>query len=126
MAVNSQPRSISPEVQHDYDVTRMCEDDFERLAVYIVPDVACERGVSSRAEKTLPRSLVLKASAVLSTPSIKVDYYLIIYFLLISEYLQTHLVCWHCTGNHIENIAIHLFSNANLLTYFVYIHSNGA
>lgn len=73
MAVNSQPRSISPEVQHDYDVTRMCEEDFERLAVYIVPDVACERGVIGRAEKTLPRSLVLKPSAVLSTPSIKVN-----------------------------------------------------
>lgn len=72
MAVNNQPRSISPEVQNGYDVTRMCEDDFERLAVYIVPDVACERGVNGRAEKTLPRSLVLKPSAVLSTPSIKV------------------------------------------------------
>lgn len=74
MAVNSQPRSISPEAQHDYDVTRMCEDDFERLAVYIVPDVACERGISGRAEKTLPRSLVLKPSAVLSTPIIKVNH----------------------------------------------------
>lgn len=56
-------------LQQDYDVTRMREEDFERLAVYIVPDVPCERGSSSRAEKTLPRSLTLKPSLVLSTPS---------------------------------------------------------
>lgn len=72
MAVNNQPRSITPEVQQDYDVTRMREEDFERLAVYIVPDVSCERGISGRAEKTLPRSLTLKPSLVLSTPSVKV------------------------------------------------------
>lgn len=73
MAVNSQPRSITPEGQQEYDVTRMCEDDFERLAVYIVPDVPCERGTYGRAEKTLPRSLTLKPSLVLSTPSVKVQ-----------------------------------------------------
>lgn len=56
-------------LQQDYDVTRMREEDFERLAVYIVPDVPCERGSSSRAEKTLPRSLTLKPSLVLSTPT---------------------------------------------------------
>jgi hypothetical protein len=47
----------------------MREDDFERLAVYIVPDVPCERGLPNRAEKTLPRSLTLKASLALSTPT---------------------------------------------------------
>lgn len=72
MAVNSQPRSITPEGQQEYDVTRMREEDFERLAVYIVPDVPCERGTIGRAEKTLPRSLTLKPSLVLSTPSVKV------------------------------------------------------
>lgn len=72
MAVNSQPRSITPEGQQDYDVTRMREEDFERLAVYIVPDVPCERGTAGRAEKTLPRSLTLKPSLVLSTPNVKV------------------------------------------------------
>lgn len=56
-------------LQQDYDITRMREDDFERLAVYIVPDVPCERGASNRAEKTLPRSLTLKASLALSTPT---------------------------------------------------------
>lgn len=68
------PRSPTPDNggQQDYDVTVMREEDFERLAVYIVPDVPCERGVANRAEKTLPRSLTLKPSLVLSTPNIKV------------------------------------------------------
>lgn len=65
-------RSPSPDGSQDYDVTRMREKDFERLAVYIVPDVQCERGISNRAEKTLPRSLTLKPSLVLSTPNVKV------------------------------------------------------
>lgn len=73
MAVNSQPRSITPDGQQEYDVTRMREEDFERLSVYIVPDVPCERGTIGRAEKTLPRSLTLKPSLVLSTPSVKVS-----------------------------------------------------
>uniref|UniRef100_A0A182K3J8 SET domain-containing protein n=1 Tax=Anopheles christyi TaxID=43041 RepID=A0A182K3J8_9DIPT len=63
------PRSVTPNAQQDYDVTRMREEDFERLAVYIVPDMPCEKGVSGRAEKTLPRSLTLKPSLVLSTPT---------------------------------------------------------
>lgn len=73
MAATSPPRSNTPDGQHDYDVTRMREEDFERLAVYIVPDVPCERGTISRAEKTLPRSLTLKPSLVLSTPNVKVQ-----------------------------------------------------
>ena len=52
-----------------YDVTRMREEEFERLTVYIVPDVPCERGATNRAERTLPRSLALRPSAVLSTPN---------------------------------------------------------
>lgn len=52
-----------------YDVTRMREEEFERLTVYIVPDVPCERGTPNRAEKTLPRSLALRPSVVLSTPN---------------------------------------------------------
>uniref|UniRef100_A0A336MNP0 CSON014678 protein n=1 Tax=Culicoides sonorensis TaxID=179676 RepID=A0A336MNP0_CULSO len=62
-------RSPTPGPQQDYDVTRMREEDFERLAVYIVPDVPCERGTLGRADKTLPRSLTLKPSLVLSTPT---------------------------------------------------------
>lgn len=67
-------RSPSPDGSRDYDVTRMREEDFERLAVYIVPDVQCERGVSNRADKTLPRSLTLKPSMVFSSPNVKVSY----------------------------------------------------
>lgn len=64
-----QPTSVrDPPADQGYDVTRMREDEFERLAVYIVPDVACERGVPNRADQTLPRSLTLKPSLVLSTP----------------------------------------------------------
>ena len=62
-----------PPADQGYDVTRMREDEFERLAVYIVPDVACERGVPNRAEQTLPRSLTLKPSLVLSTPNATVS-----------------------------------------------------
>lgn len=72
MEESSPSRTLTPDGQQDYDVTRMREEDFERLAVYIVPDVPCERGTISRAEKTLPRSLTLKPSLVLSTPNVKV------------------------------------------------------
>lgn len=66
-------RSPSPDGTQDYDVTRMREEDFERLAVYIVPDVQCERGIANRADRTLPRSLTLKPSMVFSTPNVKVS-----------------------------------------------------
>ncbi|XP_053953125.1 zinc finger protein rotund isoform X2 [Anastrepha ludens] len=66
-------RSPSPDGTQDYDVTRMREEDFERLAVYIVPDVQCERGVLNRADRTLPRSLALKPSMVFSTPNVKTE-----------------------------------------------------
>lgn len=68
-------RSLTPGPQQDYDVTQMREEDFERLAVYIVPDVPCERGTVGRAEKTLPRSLTLKPSLVLSTPTTPVRFF---------------------------------------------------
>ncbi|XP_055612155.1 PR domain zinc finger protein 1 isoform X2 [Uranotaenia lowii] len=73
MAGTQPPRSVTPNVQQDYDVTRMREEDFERLAVYIVPDVPCEKGVPNRADKTLPRSLTLKPSLVLSTPTVTTE-----------------------------------------------------
>jgi PR domain zinc finger protein 1 len=75
---NSTRGAASPTnvLQQDYDITRMREDDFERLAVYIVPDVQCDRGVPNRAEKTLPRSLTLKASLALSTPTQPVNYFI--------------------------------------------------
>lgn len=69
----AQASARNPPADQGYDVTRMREDEFERLAVYIVPDVACERGVPHRADQTLPRSLTLKPSLVLSTPNATVS-----------------------------------------------------
>ncbi|XP_033157531.1 uncharacterized protein LOC117139383 isoform X1 [Drosophila mauritiana] len=69
----SRSRSPSPDGNQDYDVTRMREEDFERLAVYLVPDVQAERGLPNRADKTLPRSLTLKSSMVYSTPNVKTE-----------------------------------------------------
>uniref|UniRef100_A0A1I8PK23 PR domain zinc finger protein 1 n=1 Tax=Stomoxys calcitrans TaxID=35570 RepID=A0A1I8PK23_STOCA len=66
-------RSPSPDGTRDYDVTRMREEDFERLAVYLVPDVQCERGLPNRADKTLPRSLTLKPSLVFSSANVKTE-----------------------------------------------------
>lgn len=51
----------------------MREEDFQRLAVYLVPDVHAERGLPNRADKTLPRSLTLKSSMVYSTPNVKTE-----------------------------------------------------
>ncbi|XP_070070761.1 PR domain zinc finger protein 1 isoform X2 [Drosophila takahashii] len=69
----SRSRSPSPDGNQDYDVTRMREEDFQRLAVYLVPDVQAERGLPNRADKTLPRSLTLKSSMVYSTPNVKTE-----------------------------------------------------
>lgn len=60
-------RSQQQQVEHEACTLR--EEDYERLAVYIVPDVPCVPGTKDRAEKTLPRSLTLKPSVVLSTPN---------------------------------------------------------
>ncbi|KAH8270026.1 hypothetical protein KR018_002735 [Drosophila ironensis] len=69
----SRSRSPTPDGNQDYDVTRMREEDFQRLAVYLVPDVQAERGLPNRADKTLPRSLTLKSSMVYSTPNVKTE-----------------------------------------------------
>lgn len=60
--------------QIQQEVTTMREEDYERLVVYIVLDVACPQGTQDRAEKTLPRSLTLKPSVVLSTPNTPVSF----------------------------------------------------
>lgn len=103
MAATSPSRSNTPDGQHDYDVTHMREDDFERLAVYIVPDVPCERGTISRAEKTLPRSLTLKPSLVLSTPNVKVFYHnqLDLFSCELSIFIHSHSYVWIELFNHI-------------------------
>lgn len=68
-----QSPSSSPPPATQYDVRHMAEDEFEKLAVYMVPDVPCDRGTEMRAHKTLPRSLTLKTSMVISTPNEKVS-----------------------------------------------------
>lgn len=49
-----------------WDHTSIKEEDFERQAVYIVPDQSCDDlGQISRAEGSLPRNLILKPSQAL-------------------------------------------------------------
>lgn len=52
-----------------WDLAELAEEDFEQLAVYIVPDAVVEppaSGPFNRAEASLPRNLVLKPSQALS------------------------------------------------------------
>lgn len=65
-----QPRSPAPGLS--YDVRQMCEEDFEKLAVYMVADVQCDRGSVNRAKKTLPRSLTLRPSQVVADDKVMV------------------------------------------------------
>lgn len=84
-----QSSSGSPLPATHYDVRHMAEDEFEKLAVYMVPDVPCERGTEMRAHKTLPRSLTLKTSMVISTPNEKVC-------TLFDNGCKQHLLTIHC------------------------------
>jgi hypothetical protein len=53
-----------------WDLAELAEEDFEQLAVYIVPDAVVEPGSGTervnRAETSLPRNLTLKPSQALS------------------------------------------------------------
>lgn len=52
-----------------WDLAELAEEDFEQLAVYIVPDAVVEppaSGPFNRSEASLPRNLVLKPSQALS------------------------------------------------------------
>lgn len=59
-----------------WDLNTITEEDFDQLAVYLVPDQPCEdietaikqRNIS-RAEASLPRNLVLKPSQTISDVS---------------------------------------------------------
>lgn len=102
VASSNSRRSPTPPSNNNqaYDITMMREDDYEKNAVYMVKDVATERGTPNRAKKTLPRSLTLKPSLVLSTPdalvssaerhfvSEKVNQ--LFHFLLLTILLQTY------------------------------------
>ncbi|KAK9512464.1 hypothetical protein O3M35_000894 [Rhynocoris fuscipes] len=49
-----------------WDPTTTKEEEFEKHAVYIVPDQAAPQGCANRAEASLPRNLVLRPSQALS------------------------------------------------------------
>lgn len=73
MNQNQSPyRCPTPGPDASYDVINMCEEEYERKSIYIVPDLPCPRGTTNRAEKTLPRSLTLKTTVVRANTNIKV------------------------------------------------------
>ncbi|GFW24555.1 uncharacterized protein TNCV_2404201 [Trichonephila clavipes] len=45
-----------------WDLSAIREETFDELAVYLVRDQPCEEDCPNRAEASLPRNLVLKAS----------------------------------------------------------------
>lgn len=57
-----------------WDLSSIAEEDFDQLAVYLVPDQACDdtthTSANNRAEASLPRNLILKPSQTLSDVSI--------------------------------------------------------
>lgn len=56
-----------------WDLSSIPEEEFDNLAVYLVPDQPCDDTSlsTSRAEASLPRNLVLKPSQTLSDVSIE-------------------------------------------------------
>lgn len=61
----------------EYDLSNLREEDFELHTTYIVPDLPVEQGTPNRAESTLPRNLVLKASQALSDVSTSCQLFLV-------------------------------------------------
>lgn len=59
-----------------WDHTSIKEEDFDRLAVYIVLDQPCEPGETNKAEGSLPRNLILKPSQALRDIS-QIDYHVL-------------------------------------------------
>lgn len=57
-----------------WDLSSIAEEDFDQLAVYLVPDQPCDdtthKTANNRAEASLPRNLILKPSQTLSDVSI--------------------------------------------------------
>ncbi|CAC5357693.1 PR domain zinc finger protein 1 [Mytilus coruscus] len=56
----------------NWDISSLKEDDFEEFCVYIVHDRACERVCPNRAQASLPRNLTLKPSQNNGTNSLGV------------------------------------------------------
>ncbi len=63
--------SVITDSQHGdgWDVSKLREEDFDRLATYFVPDRPCAENTSNRAEASLPRNLQLKPSHTLKDVS---------------------------------------------------------
>lgn len=53
-----------------WDISRIKEEDYEELAVYLVPDVPTQKDERNKAEGSLPRNLTLKPSGVINDVSI--------------------------------------------------------
>jgi hypothetical protein len=70
-----------------WDLSSIAEEDFDQLAVYLVPDQLCDdtthKSASNRAEASLPRNLILKPSQTLSDVSQPNFFSLLKCFLLI-------------------------------------------
>jgi len=48
-----------------WELSELSEEDYEGLAVYLVPDLPTEPNETNKAEASLPRNLCFKPSAVL-------------------------------------------------------------
>ena len=53
---------VFSDMDDNWDISSLKEDDFEEFCVYIVHDRACERVCPNRAQASLPRNLTLKPS----------------------------------------------------------------
>ena len=51
-------------MEDEWDVQKFKEADFDKRAVYFVPDRPCPENTRNRAEASLPRNLTLKPSAL--------------------------------------------------------------
>ncbi|KAK2715943.1 PR domain zinc finger protein 1-like isoform X2 [Artemia franciscana] len=51
---------------NNWDISKFSEEDFERLAVYLVPDTSVPSQIPNRAQATIPRNLALKPSKALN------------------------------------------------------------
>lgn len=54
-----------------WDTSKVREEDFDQLAVYLVPDAVTDPDEPNRAEASLPRNLSLKPSGVINDVSTK-------------------------------------------------------
>jgi hypothetical protein len=53
-----------------WDISKVKEEDYDQLAVYLVPDAPTSAEEQNKAEASLPRNLLLKPSGVINDVSI--------------------------------------------------------